>query len=760
MDTQKVLELNKVVFGPFIGELGWELFRWAGYIRWVKQQYPEKDVVVATRSDRVDLYRGSVNEIYTFDILGDYSKYKPNCYALNAYPASERNRLIDRIKEMYPNHTLIPPPDTGSKNFFKNEQMVYNFAPHKDNKIVIDSCLIGGKIPIVISPRHRLDVKSRNWIESYWEDLYALLDRDQLFKIFIVGKSPTIAKPDSSMYECITVVENLIADNEGLVITDIGLTIEAIKASKITVGQQSALPILSNYLSVPTLMWGHEEKRHTLKENPLGTKCMFVAERGTDYMTSPAVIYEHIMAYIQTLPKVISKKNFTTEKDIFDTIPPLSSIEPNLIENQYVPKAITLSNSPERLSELIGLIKEESKEELKGELQPYLTQQTEEMIQNAVISVIYDLKDDIQAVVDVKIEDSLRTMKMEIRSQVISELKRFLNPEAFVPKVEIDEGRNNKKLDIVVVGVFDNQFSSSIYFSEALSSLTDRVKSVENFDYRAYRRQTKSPSNMIDRLSSLSQVADLMVIFKGSMLPVTAIREAASNCTTFLWFMDWYKNLKPSSNIPEFSKHCHYRSATGWETSLLWGQDLGLPVYHILDGVDPNIFYPVEKAKEYDVIFIGGEDKERTRIYDSLKGVPNLNVRFFGPSYSGGFIYPEEFRSLCSKSKIVLNMSRGNYAGYSSLRLWSALACGSFVLTKKFPEMEKHLGLIAGYHIGEFDGIDDLQIKIQHYLLQEKERETIALNGLSFAIDNRTWVHVAEEVLDVVDNEPKYNLLY
>ena len=47
---------DKIVFGPSLMELGWEIMRWSGYIRWFKKEYPKKEVIVVTRDDRKDLY--------------------------------------------------------------------------------------------------------------------------------------------------------------------------------------------------------------------------------------------------------------------------------------------------------------------------------------------------------------------------------------------------------------------------------------------------------------------------------------------------------------------------------------------------------------------------------------------------------------------------------------------------------------------------------------------------------------------------------
>lgn len=312
---------------------------------------------------------------------------------------------------------------------------------------------------------------------------------------------------------------------------------------------------------------------------------------------------------------------------------------------------------------------------------------------------------------------------------------------------------NNEKikspLNICLVGVFGNGYSSSIFFSKSLQKL-DVISSVTEFDYRDTLK--RNYYRIIEIITNLAKSHDVLIIFKGNNIPIHAIKMASKYCYIYLWFMDWYPNLKAHKNLLELSRYCHYRSATGFETALLWSDNIQLPTYHILDGVDPETFYPTYENKKYDVTFIGGNDTERTTIYNFLKN-SGFSVRFFGPKFTQ-FIYPEEFRQICSQSKIVLNISRGSYTGYSSLRLWSLLGCGSMVLTKKIPDMEKYMGLIPDTHVVEFENLIDLKLKIHRYLSNEKDREQIAQSGMKFALNNRTWIHSTKEVMQVILTEP------
>lgn len=283
-----------ICFGPFMGELGWELFRWAGFIRKFKKNNPDKKILCSTRKGREDIYYGSVDGIHSFTIKNDYISARANMYRCDFLDPSEHRRIINEAKNRFRKAFFVDPPKcTVGKNFFSPHEMDFDFSPRKDNLKIIKNILSknAGKMPICISPRHRTDSKklTRNWPEQYWMDLFTRIRLTGKYLVFIIGSSASMAIPPKD--ESFVVLDNIRADN----ISNIGLTIEAIKNSVLTVGQQSALPILSNYLKTKTIMWGHEQVRHQVNENPMNTRCIFFEEPTVQYNTNPKIIFEHIL---------------------------------------------------------------------------------------------------------------------------------------------------------------------------------------------------------------------------------------------------------------------------------------------------------------------------------------------------------------------------------------------------------------------------------------------------------------------------------
>jgi len=286
---------RKIVFNSLGMEIGWEIARWCGWIRWYKKTHPNCIINIATRNNRRDLYYGMFDNIYTYNIDGDYIKYRPNMYRLDFWPEEEQNKLIDKISNAFEDFYICNPPiHTNNRNVFPKDKMDFDFTPHPNNTKIIEEIISKNinKIPVCISPRHRLDSKkpTRNWPKSYWIDLFKKIDRTNKYIVFILGDASSMITPPFES-ENFTIIGDIKMQNT----SNIGLTIEAIKHSVITIGQQSALPVLSNYLKVPTIMWGHEKKRHQKIENPLNTKCVFFEELSIYYYTKPNLIFEAIL---------------------------------------------------------------------------------------------------------------------------------------------------------------------------------------------------------------------------------------------------------------------------------------------------------------------------------------------------------------------------------------------------------------------------------------------------------------------------------
>jgi hypothetical protein len=296
MEQQICLEAdayNQIVFGPFIGELGWEIFRWSGWVRWYKENRPEKEVIVFTRESRSDLYEGCVNAIEVFQIEGDYLKYQPDCYDCTM-PSNMYEFLINSVKDKYPKAIIFEPRKfKTNKGVFDSSHSNYAYTPNPANDKMIEDLILTSKdkerIPIVLSSRERKDMAFRNWGNHNWKNLINMLENSDNFIVFVAGQSPSYFRAESKRY--MFNLEDFVSSETQT--TLIGLTIAAIKRSKLTIGPQTANIILSNLLKTPTLFWGHEIRRHAEKENPYKTVSRGLLDR--NYSIDPIIIFREIV---------------------------------------------------------------------------------------------------------------------------------------------------------------------------------------------------------------------------------------------------------------------------------------------------------------------------------------------------------------------------------------------------------------------------------------------------------------------------------
>ena len=100
-----------------------------------------------------------------------------------------------------------------------------------------------------------------------------------------------------------------------------------------------------------------------------------------------------------------------------------------------------------------------------------------------------------------------------------------------------------------------------------------------------------------------------------------------------------------------------------------------------------------------------------------------------------------------SNAKIGINISHFSYKRYSSDRMLRLMGSGLFCLSHHYPNIEDDFEI--GKHLDVFDdgSIDELISKCHYYLLNDKERNNIALNGYNHVRENFTFDNMAENII-------------
>lgn len=283
-----------------VGEFGWELLRFAPHVLWNyrKKYNSQVKLIVCSRDDRYDFYGEDV------DIFHPFNKDEPNmiqdCFKLTGFRDRDYYDHLNYLIQLYSKkyniiETICPKIDKRKytqKNQFPQNQMDYNFKPRENNKELFEFIGYDDKRPsIVIAPRFRKGIK-RNW--PYWKEFYDLIEPlSEKINFIICGKEPDIISDDR--FTSITYHDpEWDMDSEWSLV---GVIIETIKNSILTIGSQSGVPTLSNILGTPTIQWGNERNAHTKTYNVNNTETIFLDDPKFDI--DPKIVFKELMKFLK-----------------------------------------------------------------------------------------------------------------------------------------------------------------------------------------------------------------------------------------------------------------------------------------------------------------------------------------------------------------------------------------------------------------------------------------------------------------------------
>ncbi len=127
-------------------------------------------------------------------------------------------------------------------------------------------------------------------------------------------------------------------------------------------------------------------------------------------------------------------------------------------------------------------------------------------------------------------------------------------------------------------------------------------------------------------------------------------------------------------------------------------------------------------------------------INENLKIPGVCNHGFVGPDKIAPFVY--------DRAKINLNITLRSIHSGIPLRAFEILGSGGFLLSNYQSDFADCY--VEGEDYVSFESKDDMLDKIEYYLSHEKERAEIADNGLRRTIENHTYEHRANEIIDKV----------
>jgi ADP-heptose:LPS heptosyltransferase len=262
--------------GPFIGEFGWELFGWQGYIRRLSREYDR--TIVASRSRNEFLYRDFCSEFVPFDTdinnCAGWTNYNFQNYAGTLHQRYNPDKVI-----------FVDNPGAGIDEFGELSQEFHPYG-QKDPTIDVDIVIHARNINVNDSFK-----TSRNWPLDKWNSVVSRLVHDGV-KVASIGLS-------SSAF--------LLSRTQNYMDLDLECLSNVLASAKLALGPSSGPMHFASLCKCPHVVWtsnqqglGAENKENYERNwNPFGTRAIVYEAEG--WNPSVTNIYELLKTQLETI---------------------------------------------------------------------------------------------------------------------------------------------------------------------------------------------------------------------------------------------------------------------------------------------------------------------------------------------------------------------------------------------------------------------------------------------------------------------------
>lgn len=255
-----------MVVGPYIGEFGYELFKWQGYIRTQATGYAK--VIISSRPGHAVLYKDFSHQFIS------YTAPVNSCAGIANAPGNDIHTTASRVFAGIPYNRIIVP--------FKLEpttQQEYVSYGRKDMYTKYDIVIHARNISVTpgdMRNKDKLLKESRNWAYANWVNFTTTLTRsNSKLRICCIGH------PDASLY-----IDNT-DDKRNIELTELA---DLLANAKVIVGPSSGPMHFATLCRCKQVVWGTPNliKRYRTDWNPFGTPVDFIT---TDETWNPSPEY-------------------------------------------------------------------------------------------------------------------------------------------------------------------------------------------------------------------------------------------------------------------------------------------------------------------------------------------------------------------------------------------------------------------------------------------------------------------------------------
>jgi len=253
----------------FIGELGWLISAWQGYLRHAKHHifkdhkfifFVNKDLAVLTR-DFVDYSFDLPEFFYNLNLEADcYEAPLPNSSPGALTPPDVYSNLLQYFRQFYNMEKAVElfPPRGYNNIVYERQQLFTRYSS--------DAVMPEDRKIITVMPRGRARTPQRNVPEFIWKEVVDNLKN--FFTVVLVGTHSGSFLADYEDENVINLISEVMPDK-------LERAMDFLCNSVCSVGSQSGTTHLSLACGCPSYIIGHEEKRHCKEQNFWNTPTSF-----------------------------------------------------------------------------------------------------------------------------------------------------------------------------------------------------------------------------------------------------------------------------------------------------------------------------------------------------------------------------------------------------------------------------------------------------------------------------------------------------
>ena len=212
--SQKYVKDTAYLFGPFVGELSWEIYRFAPHVIYFARRNQKVVIVVFTRPERFDLYGSYADILVPLEV----KNLEQECFRIRRLSIKEYKWNALRFRGKYSrrfNVALHRYPDITGDRYrlkwqFSRSKMSYRFRPRVENEVVISS--------LINKLRKKIVVIDTSWIKEEEEKkkildrltllekyVFFVYDKDLLYEhtgVFLLSRDLPLNKPKVTLLGC------------------------------------------------------------------------------------------------------------------------------------------------------------------------------------------------------------------------------------------------------------------------------------------------------------------------------------------------------------------------------------------------------------------------------------------------------------------------------------------------------------------------------------------------------------------------------